>query len=79
MLVYDSIKVPYRGSHHAEAYFSGSKNTNKMTTFRNKKPRGSHGSALWLCTFEFVLYLLLLRTFSFIFNQRRDYVRDLHE
>ena len=43
-VVYDSIKVPCRGSHHAEAYFSGSKNTNKMTTFRNKKPRGSHGS-----------------------------------
>ena len=44
MLVYDPIKVPYRGSHHAEAYFSGSENTNKKTTFRNKKPRGSHGS-----------------------------------
>ena len=44
MLVYDPIKVPYRGSHHAEAYFSGSKKTNKKTTFRNKKPRGSHGS-----------------------------------
>ena len=37
----------------------------RWTTFRNKTPRGSHGSALWLCTFEFVLYFFFVPSRSY--------------
>ena len=70
MLVYDSIKVPYRGSHHAEAYFSGSENTNKKTTFRNKKPRGSHGSVyegIWVGVSSYIALS------NFVISKRTSY------